>query len=238
MKPPTGLLLPRLACLVFTLLTVAVTRSAPPDFPDTAHVPNGCYLSSDAFLTKFAVAHPRERTRTMTFNPRGWLGGHTIALVIWQGSWWIRDECFGVFATGLADGSDQATAEFEKTVAAAFDQHTTEYLRYSQLPGVPWDSRRLTATQRARAVATAARFLPFKTERIWVKIGRKELPFLFFRPTGGEIAVYEPGSGTAVAPCGRADPARVVAAVASRLGYKVDSVRPDRPAPAPVIAAN
>jgi hypothetical protein len=48
---------------------------------------------------------------------------------------------------------------------------------------------------------------------------------VFFRPSAGEIAVYDPSFGTGSAHCASTDDAKVVALVAQRLGYRADNVR-------------
>ncbi len=47
-------------------------------------------------------------------------------------------------------------------------------------------------------------------------------------PGAGQIAVYDPGLGTATAETAAADPEQIVAAVAARLGYAVAGVRVGR----------
>ncbi len=74
----------------------------PPAFPDAGHVPNGCYLSTAAYLARFAAAFPAERATNVAIAPRGFGGLHTIALLTWRGEWWGRDEYFGVFRLGRA----------------------------------------------------------------------------------------------------------------------------------------
>ncbi len=210
----------------------------PADFVDEVHVPNGCYLSAVTFLRKFSAAYPAEHGRVIGFTPAGWSGGHFVAVVTWQGKWWVRDEYFGVFPANLAVGVQKEEEQFRQAVAASFNRYTQEYLKRGRLPSIPWDPRKLTSAQRVQGVNAAAGILPFESELFWVKSGKTERPFLFFRPADGQIAVYEPSNGTALAHCRASDPALVVAAVASRLGFKVDTIRPALPAPAALVAAN
>lgn len=58
-----------------------------------------------------------------------------------------------------------------------------------------------------------------------MRCGRTEIPFLFFRPAEGIIAVYDPAIGTVTSECNVAAPAEVVALVAARLRYAVKTVR-------------
>ncbi len=210
----------------------------PADFADEVHVPNGCYLSAVTFLRKFTAAYPAEQGRVVGFTPAGWSGGHFVAVVTWQGKWWVRDEYFGVFATKLAVGVENDEEKFRQAVAASFNRYTQDYLKRSRLPSIPWDPSKLTSAQRVQGVTAAAGVLPFASELFWVKSGKTERPFLFFRPADGQIAVYEPSSGTALAHCRASDPTLVVAAVATKLGFKVDTIRPALPAPAALVAAN
>ena len=71
----------------------------------------------------------------------------------------------------------------------------------------------------------AAQLLPCPGQIFWVRCGRSEVPFLFFQPTTGVIAVYDPANGTATAECTPTDIPGVVAMVATRLGYTVAAIR-------------
>ena len=72
----------------------------------------------------------------------------------------------------------------------------------------------------------------------WVRDGKREIPLVFFRPAPGQIAVYDPAFGTGVAKCSQPDDAKVVAAVASRMGYRADVVRAELNLPTQVAAAS
>lgn len=86
--------------------------SLPPDFPDTRHVPNGCYLSAVTYTEKFKAAYPTEHVRLQNFHPRGWPAAHMVALVTWQGAWFIRDEYFGVFSSSTKSGDEAEESRF------------------------------------------------------------------------------------------------------------------------------
>ena len=60
----------------------------------------------------------------------------------------------------------------------------------------------------------------------------------FFRPDGKRIAVYDPVHGTSTADCACTDDAKVVLLVASRLGYRAESVRAELPLPQPAMLAS
>ena len=60
----------------------------------------------------------------------------------------------------------------------------------------------------------------------------------FFRPAGQRIAVYDPEHGTSTAECAATDDAKIVLLVASRLGYRAESVRAELPLPQPALLAS
>lgn len=252
MEPTASSLLPRsarrfislgaiLAALLLAPAGHAATRvspCSPTDYPDTAHVPNGCYLSAITYLKKFSEAHPGEQTRVLGFAPRGWGGGHFVTLITWHGEWWIRDEYFGIFPVGQQAAPAVNPAKLDQRAANTFDRQVTVRRKAGQLPILPWLPGKLTEVQKTDSIAAAANWLPFKTEQFRVKSATGEMNLLFFRPTPDRIAVYEPSHGTAVAVCAEADMAVIVAAVATRLGYTIASVRPAFPASGALVAAN
>ena len=72
--------------------------SRPPAYPDTAHVLNGCHLSTLRFLNRYLAEFPAERGETLVVSMRnadGSVQPHTIGLISWQGQAWCRDEYTG-----------------------------------------------------------------------------------------------------------------------------------------------
>jgi len=214
------------------------TPSAPPDFPDSAHVENGCYISTTAYLGKFAAAFPRERGTPVTVRPRNFDEPHTIALLSWQGRWWGRDEESGVFAVNRAVGSGAITDRIKRSAEAALERHS---IRRGKARGSARDAVsavRMSADARKHDVLVAAALLPGVSEVWWVSVGGEEWPFLFFRPVRDRVAVYDPRHGTATAETAVTHAGEIVQLVAERLGYRVTSVRPDlTPEPRVMLAA-
>lgn len=215
------------------------TAATPPDFPDAAHVENGCYLSTFVYLAKFLAAHPGERGEPLTVQSRNYDEPHTIALVSWRGRWWGRDEYCGVFAIDCAVETG-IQAESLKTVAeAALQRRAARLLKQGRIVIPSSNARRLTADRRAQAVATARTLLPAGGTPFWVQDKGSEVPLLFFRPAPGQIAVYDPVLGTATAETTLTDPARIVALVAARLGYRNEPVEREKMSiPTVLLAAN
>jgi hypothetical protein len=60
----------------------------------------------------------------------------------------------------------------------------------------------------------------------------------FFRPDGKRIAVYDPAHGTSTAVCAATDDAKIVQLVATRLGYRAESVRAELPVQQPTLLAS
>ncbi|MEJ1970965.1 MAG: hypothetical protein WDM96_00090 [Lacunisphaera sp.] len=61
----------------------------------------------------------------------------------------------------------------------------------------------------------------------WVKDGAREIPLVFFRPTPGVIAVYDPVHGTGLTECAGGNDAKITALIAARFGYRVEDFRAD-----------
>jgi hypothetical protein len=224
---PLALVCTATLTLTFAVATAPATESAPPDFPDAVHVENGCYVSATAYLAKFSAAFPAEHALTLTVQPRNYGEPHTLALVSWQSRWWGRDEYGGVFEVGRAVGDGRLTESLRLAAETALGRRAARLAKSGRIAIAPATPANLSAARRAHEVATATALLPVRAEPFLVRSGDREIPFLFFRPAAGKIAVYEPVSGTATAETAMTDPAKVVAAVATRLGYRVDSVRPD-----------
>jgi hypothetical protein len=204
------------------------TLAAPPDFPDPAHVANGCYLSTVAFLSRFAAEFPDERAQALvvtvaTADTRESL--HTIAVVTWRGEWWGRDEYCGLFRVGTRVDPRLSDEQLAKKAGAALQRHGTAQARAGTKFPAKGIASALAMHERAEQVALAQTLVPMPSVRVWVRSGETELPFLFFAPKTGAIAVYDPSFGTATAECAATEPRQIVAMVATRLGYKVDAVR-------------
>jgi hypothetical protein len=210
-------------------LAAAPGTDAPPAFPDAAHVLNGCYLSTTAYLARFHAAFPQERGAPLAVEPRGFQSRHTIAVVSWRGAWWGRDENFGVFAI---DRSVAGTPDPEKLVRHA-ENALSRHAQREVAAGRGEFARRapttMPAEKRLELVARAADLVPHRAEILWVAGGNEALPFLFFRPGPREIAVYDPIHGTATAETDATDPVAIVSVVAARLGYRVAAVRATPP---------
>jgi hypothetical protein len=210
--------------------------TTPPDFPDEVHVMNGCFVSSTACIAKFLAAFPGERAEPLTVRPVNYEGPHTVALLSWHGQWWGRDEYFGVFALHCAVRSGPVPLQIGRVAQVALEQHSTSRVSAGE---IDFDAARrsVPAQQRAAEVATAASLLPFATEQFIVESEGQKLAFLLFHPAKGEIAVYDPATGTSQAQCACTDGARVVAHVAARIGYKVTSVQRETAAFSAILVA-
>jgi hypothetical protein len=215
------------ALLLFTLSGVASTQntpSAPPDFTDTAHVMNGCFISSTAYLAKFHAEFPGEQARTLTVTPRNYEMTHTIAVVSWTGRWWGRDEYFGVFALNAKVSDNYTEVQLQRKASGALETFSATAIREGTADAMVV-RRQLTESRRSNEVATAAGLLPCATEEFSVESNGKQVRFLLFRPTPELIAVYTPVSGTATAHCAlRTNSTGIIRNVAAQLGYKVDAV--------------
>lgn len=208
----------------------AAALTAPPDFPDGQHVPNGCYLSAVTFAHKYQLRFPEERSSPLAItlrNADGRRKPHTVALVTWHGAWWGRDEYFGVFPTGIGASSDPAihSQQVERALERRAAARPAAALLALHVASEP-----ITPASRDRAIRAAEAAIPFPTSTIWVASGNREIPFLFFRPAAGQIAVYDPIYGTATALCSALDQNRIVATVAAKFGYRADPPPPRPPA--------
>ncbi len=241
-----GLCGARLGSLIFALLLTA-TLSAPaaglqdpPAYPDGEHVSNGCYVSTFNFLARFRAEFPEERGEPAIVTLRNADGSrrpHTVALVSWQGEWWGRDEYFGVFPLGRSVAAHPNPEELAGRAGAMLEKHAAKLVRSRMASRPPTPATEMAAEQRVREVTAAARMIPARATVFWVKSGKSEVPVAFFRPTDRQIAVYDPLRGTSLAECACPDDAKVVAAVASRLGYRVDGVRADLASPIGTVVA-
>lgn len=199
--------------------TAPLAAAVPPAFPDAAHVTQGCYISTVAYLARFAAAHPAERGHTLRVDIPTFDGPHTIALVSWRGGWWARDEYCGVFPLDRPVRERDDIAALRPRAEGVLRRLADRSVRQGKIALVR--ERRLTSLERERDVSLAAALLPGASATYWVRCGAAELPFLFFQPKPGKIAVYDPATGTATADCDPVDAAELVRAVARRIGYEV-----------------
>jgi hypothetical protein len=247
--------LPRLAAAALVLATLsapvarATTRvsnppsvvSAPPSYPDTAHVLNGCHLSSIRFLNRYLAEFPAERGQTLVVSMRnadGSTQAHTIALISWQGQAWCRDEYYGVFSLGCPADSQANLDRLSTLAERKLEKHAQKMVSTGQAAARSEAPSHLSAEQNLRDVTTAATLIPYSTKIFWVRSGNRELPMVFFRPDGKRIAVYDPAHGTSTAECSATDDAKIVQLVATRLGYRAESVRAELPLPQPALLAS
>ena len=245
----------RLASLALVLTTVSApvarattrvtkpvsARSTPPAYPDTAHVLNGCLLSSIRFLNQYLAEFPGERGRTLVVNMRnadGSTHAHTIALVSWQGQAWCRDEYYGVFSLDCAADSQPNLDRLSSRAQRKLEQHAQLMVRTGQAAARTEPPSSLSAEQNLRDVTTAVKLIPYAAKIFWVRSGNRELPMAFFRPDGKSIAVYDPAHGTSTAVCACPNDAQIVQLVATRLGYRAESVRAELTLPQPAQLAS
>ena len=201
----------------------AAVPPTPPDFPDAAHVTNGCYLSTVAFIAQFASAFPAERAQPATIRPRNFDTPHTLALLTWQGRWWGRDEYAGIFPLDRPVGGGTLTESLRRHAERIFEKRS---IAQAKLSGYnPANTEKLSPARRAHDVTVAAGLIPFRTERFSLRCGDQDVPLLFFRPTSGSIAVYDPVTGTATAETAITSSSAIVKLVATQLGYRVDAIR-------------
>lgn len=216
------------------------TLSAPPAYPDTAHVLNGCHLSTLRFLSRYLAEFPAERGETVVVNMRnanGTTQAHTVALISWQDQVWCRDEYYGVFSLGCPAEPQTNLARLSGRAERMLEEHAQWMVRTGQAAARREPPAHLSPDQTLLDVTTAARLIPFNTSIFWVHCGSRERPMAFFRPDGKRIAVYDPEHGTSTAECACPDDAKVVLLVAARLGYAASSVRADRVLSQPMLVA-
>jgi hypothetical protein len=210
----------------------AATLSAPPAFPDSAHIPNGCHLSTVTFLAKFLAQYPQESGEPLVIamhNDSGVRWNHTIAVISWHGQTWCRDEYFGVFALDCSFDQKPATNRLAIKAESALGRHVRTVLHSSEKNPLVPPPDVLSPEQRIQDVTVAAQMVPFQTTIYWVRSGKHEVPVAFFRPSAKQIAVYEPLHGTCLAECSIHDDAKVVSLVAAKLGYSAENVRAELP---------
>jgi len=224
-----------LALVILPVLASSAARAAivaPPHYPDATHVFNGCHLSTLAYLAKFSAEFPAEQGQPLVvqmLNADGCTRSHTMSLISWRGEWWIRDEYYGVFSLNCTVAAVSDLSCLKTLAERLYARHAAEVSRQANAPRPPVVPSHLSAEQRIRDVKLAADRIPVAHTIFWVRDGRREIPLVFFRPAPGQIAVYDPSFGTGVAKCSEANDAKVVALVATRLGYRADQVRAELP---------
>ena len=192
----------------------------PPSFPDMVHVANGCYVSAAAYIARFAAAFPAERSEPAAVvlpNADGSSKPHTVAIVSWHGSWWARDEYYGMVDLRSPSAWPWDPVTITRRIERAF-RHRAGGQPRCQPDRVPdgADPREWRLGQ----IEAAQMLLPVESRVIWLRSGLDDLPFLFFHRAGdGGFAFYDPGFGTVQAVSRVREPDTLVAAVAERLGY-------------------
>ena len=203
---------------------------APPRYPDSVHVANGCHISSVAYLARFAAEFPAERGEPIVLVVPT-LGGekrpHTIAVITWQGWWWGRDEYYGVFPLGVRSKSTKTVDRLNRPAAAAYVRFSRQRCQQAAYHRENPEARLLSTIELAHQVSTAAGLLPCQSTTFWITDGDREYPLVFFRPAKDWIAVYDPQHGTCVGECSAKDDAKIVAAIAAKFGYHLENLRAD-----------
>jgi len=194
-------------------------------FPDAARIPEGCYISTAAYLAKFRTACPGEVATPLTVHLDDLNGPHTVALVSWRGHWWVRDGLLGVLPVGAALTPGGITEALRTKATTVLELRTLRLSKHKRERFAAAGERLAALRDAAGDIATAATLLPYASERIWVSCGNRDVPMLSFRPSPGVVAVYHPNHGTATAETTITSSARVVELVARELGYRVVAVR-------------
>ncbi len=213
------------AALVAAAATPAVP--APPHYPDATHVFNGCHLSALAYLDRFTTDFPAEQGRPIVVQMRngdGAVRSHTMALVTWNGEWWIRDEYFGVFPLECSPATETKEARLVARAERLYARHAEAAVR-AGTARPPEPPARFSAEDRRRNVNAAADKLPVAHMIYWISEGTHEIPVVFFRPARGVIGVYDPVHGSAIIDCTVRDDAKLAGLIAAKLGYHVEGVR-------------
>ena len=222
------------AALLSPAARATTAPATPPDFPDTTHVREGCYISSVAYLARFAAEFPGEFGAPCSVHPSIYPRRHTVALVTWAGEWWLRDEFAGVVRLNLPVASREITETVRRRAETRLDRRVRGLSSADHARILSLGLHGNRTINPAHEVAQAARLLPYESTRYRVECRGRESPVLFFRPSPGWIALYDPQFGTATAETDSPRDAALVELIAERLGYKVTSVRPD---PRHLIAA-
>lgn len=216
-----------IATLLIPAARAGTAPSTPPDFPDTTHVREGCYVSSVAYVAKFAAEFPGEFGAPCSVHPSIYPRRHTVALVTWAGEWWLRDEFAGVVRLNLAVASREITETVRRRAEVTLDRRVRGLSSSERTRILSLGLHGKRAVDAAHEVAQAARLLPYASARYRVESNGRGIPVLFFRPSPRCIALYDPQFGTATAETDCPDDAALVELIAQRLGYRVTSVQID-----------
>ncbi len=203
------------------------------------HVPNGCHLSTLAFLARYAAEYPNERGKPVVVamrNADGRTRPHTLAVVSFRGVLWCRDEYFGVFPLDLRASAEPGLRRLVDRIEPRLEKHARLHLARPAALQPIVAPRHLASAEALAFVRTAAAIMPVPARVFWIRSGADETPALMFRPSRGEIAVYLPAHGTCVAECDIPSDTRVVEMVAERLGYRDATVRADSALPSAGLA--
>lgn len=163
---------------------VPSSHGQPPAWPDTACVANGCYVSTAAYLARLRAAYPTVVARAESVRlPSGrW---HTVAVVAWERRTYLRDMYIGV-------------APAHGDVQRSYDRALSMWRAQGGRHGYRERVARSAAERRAD-VETAAHLLGTEqTEIVSVLSNRGPIPVLAWKTAEGELALYEPTTGTAV----------------------------------------
>ncbi len=201
---------------------------SPPHWPDALHVPNGCHLSTLAFLSRYAAEFPDESGKPVVVamrNADGRTRPHTLAVVSFRGDLWCRDEYFGVFPLGLRTSAEPELRRLVARIEPLLEKNARLHLARPAALRPVVAPRHLAPAAALAFVRTAVAIAPVRARVFWIRTGAAETPALMFRPSPAEIAVYLPAYGTCVAECDVPDDTRVVELVAERLGYRDATVR-------------
>ena len=202
--------------------------NAPPVFADAKHIPNGCHISTLAFLARFAAAFPGERGQplvTVLPNAGGLRLPHTVAVITWRGDWWGRDGTFGVFPLRLRADTRPDDAGFSRRLARELERHAQAHLRRPDAVRPIPAPKRLPADEQLAHVLTAMELLPMRARVFRIASREGDLAAAFFRPAPGMVAVYLPTHGTCVAHLDSPDDLGLVKLALTELGYTALEVR-------------
>ncbi len=105
---------------------MAVLAADAAEEPDTAHLPNGCFVESLIFVESFLASHESERADLYNLDVREVgaraSGMHTIAIFTRAGKLYGRDHVLGDFLAGEAAIVDHPEA-LEKALLRAYRAH-------------------------------------------------------------------------------------------------------------------
>ena len=173
-----------LALHVVTPMHLGATTlpSAPPWWPDSYYVKNGCYISAFVYMARLREHYPDTAAETVTVLLSNGTS-HTIVTIKWGDRLYLRDPFVGVAAI---EGPPQRS--FDRALAlwrGSEGRHT-------------YDERSLaTREERHREIHLAAELIAFAHPEIVLTQYRGQIvTVLSWKTPTGEIALYEPTFGT------------------------------------------